>query len=153
MQHEYEEAHRIAIKVKKYAMRNAFTSMLQDESDSNNDKVAVEKLQTMKVTVETARSNSNIREQFVNITRDLATKATSESEKQKYEDQITAFLDPNNKYESYDQLDDIVIRLNNMANKLKNETMELEEEKRRIEGSDATAAAKANADYVGGGKK
>ena len=156
---EASKARAMETAVKKHAMRNAYTQMLNDPNNSNNDQAALEKLATMQTTIANARSNEKITNEFMSATdkiknnkiRAIQSDTTlTETQKtaaiaaitKKYDDQKTAFI--TGKYEDYEQLDDIILILQNNANERQRKNMGLKESKRKIETSDVYAAAKAN---------
>ena len=151
-------------KMKKHAMRAAYSYMLQHPNDDSvNDAVAKGKLATMQESISNARRNLSTVESFEKATTEEFTNkliekfgedavkngtydrnsADYKAIQDKYNSQLEAFRG-NTPFKDYDELDEIVVRLQNIADNRMRENMSYKETKRRIEASDATAAAKAN---------
>lgn len=183
-----ENAEVVETQLKKHAMRAAYTQMLQDPTSSLNDPVAMQKMETMKLSVQNANRNLDTIRKFESYTQrdksneerqildDMAKKEQkirestdlSDSEKaariadiqkaakekidnlpEKYMRQIKAFKGEI-AFEDYDQLDEIITRLQNIADDRTRANMAIKETKRRIEASNATTAAKADNSTSGG---
>lgn len=152
-------------KMKKHAMRAAYTYMLKNPNDgAHNDAVAVGKLKTMQESIINANRNQATVNDFIERTNLAKKQALANATAKKgsplttdeesainaiYNRQIDAFTGAVS-FKDYDELDEIVVRLQNMADDRMRDNMAYKETKRRIEASDATAAAKADNSASGG---
>ncbi len=145
-QEEYAKAQRLESAVKKHAMRNIFTQVLQNveagTTHPDNDAVAVDMIKTMQTTIGTARDNPQTRAEFITtITKEIEAEEDS-AKRAKLEGIKSAF--ESGRYGDYDTLDEVVVRLQNLSTERQRRVMELSESKRILETSDATAAHKAD---------
>lgn len=182
-QQEVAHARTLETAVKKHTMRNAMTDTMRNPNSSDNDAVAVGKIENAKTALEVARRNRSTVQKFEAATDKAcsdaieAAKAEAETEarkagksqdeidaivsrldvssiKKKFEEQKRLFLGSKSFAESdYDELDDVVVRLNNIADDRHRENSGYSESRRKLQDSDRTSAAKADDQFnpPGGG--
>jgi len=168
-QNVYQKAEQTVTDMRKHGMRAAYTYMLKNPNDADyTDAVAVEKQKTMIETVVNANRNSATVASFeaeTNKKLDEERKIIINNDKltenqksqmisdvnDKYQSQINAFKGLKD-FEDYDELDEIVTRLQNIADARMRENMYYKETKRRIETSNYLQAAQADDASHGGGK-
>lgn len=131
--------------VKKHTMRAAYTHMLQHPS-STDDVPTLQRIEAMKESVNTARRSTNTVREFTRLVEEevkagTLTRADADS-------QLAAFNGTAD-FTSYDQLDGVIVRLQKMVSDKNIDNQRIKETKRKLETSDANAAAKADSSSAG----
>ena len=122
--------------VNKHTMRAVYTQHLNGTQIS--DPVVSQKIALMKQSVETARRNVDT---ISRMKKEVEENRLSETDFQ-------AFMSGN--FDDYDQLDNVITRLQTIINTRTIENQQIQETKRRLETSKAYAAAKADKSSSGG---